>query len=191
MLRTRQVQQGKDSGFTLVELLVVIAIISVLISILLPCMRKVREHARRTVCQNSLHQGLTAAHLYAGDHDGLLPEGNTIDRTAPGYEPSWDSADLLTVINFKTMEALGRYGLTKRHATCETARRYFESIPQLAQPPACHPAAGLSRLRGLDLLGQSGQLDGPEHGQAVYHRPEDHGQAHVEDPRDVLLLQPL
>jgi len=130
----------RASGFTLVELLVVIATVALLISIMLPCLGKVKEHARRTACQNSLHQGLLVANMYAGDHDGFLPEGNTIDRSAPGYNTSWDSSDLLTLINYRTMAALGRYGLTKKHATCETARRYFESSSNWLSPlPATRP----------------------------------------------------
>jgi prepilin-type N-terminal cleavage/methylation domain-containing protein len=140
MLQTPTVPRARGKGFTLLELLVVITMIAVLISIVLPCLRRAKEHARRTACQNSLHQGLVVVNLYVGDHDGLLPEGNTIDRSAPGYDATWDSADLLTLVNYKTMEALGRYGLTKRHATCETARKYFESSPNWLSPlPATRP----------------------------------------------------
>jgi prepilin-type N-terminal cleavage/methylation domain-containing protein/prepilin-type processing-associated H-X9-DG protein len=46
----------KRSAFSLVELLVVIAIIGVLIALLLPAMQAARESARKTSCQNNLHQ---------------------------------------------------------------------------------------------------------------------------------------
>ena len=73
----------QKSGFTLIELLVVISIIALLISILLPCLGIAREHARRTACQNNLHQGLLVVNMYAGDYNGFLPEGNIIDKSAP------------------------------------------------------------------------------------------------------------
>lgn len=127
-------------GFTLIELLVVIAIITILMSVLMPCLRKVREHARRTACQNNLHQGLIVGNLYAGDFNGFLPEGNIVDKSAAGYNADWDKADLLTLVNYKTMMAFGNYGLTKKHATCETARKHFESTDNWLSPlPATRP----------------------------------------------------
>ncbi len=128
------------AGFTLIEVLVVISIIALLISILLPCLGIVKEHARRTACQNNLHEGLLGVNMYAGDYSGFLPEGNIIDRSAPGYDRGWDSADLLTVVNFRAMMALAGYGLSDRLATCETARKHFESTPNWLSPlPAAHP----------------------------------------------------
>jgi len=121
-------------GFTLLELLVVIAIIALLMSIMAPCLRKAKAHARRVGCQNNLHQALVVGYMYAGDADGFLPEGNVIDKSAPGYNKNWDSADPLMLLNYKTMKTFGRYGLTKEHATCETARKYFESTDDWLSP---------------------------------------------------------
>ena len=121
-------------GFTLIELLVVMSIIAVLLAILLPCLHRVKEQARRAICQNNLHQGCTAVFMYAGDFDSYLPEGNVVDKSVPEYNKSWDSADLLTLLNYKTMASLHSYGLTEEHATCETARKHFESTEGWLSP---------------------------------------------------------
>lgn len=114
-------------AFTLIELLVVISVIAVLLALLVPCLRLAKAHARRVACQNNLHQALIVGQMYAGDNDNYLPEGNIVDKSVPGYNSAWDSADLLTLVNYNTMMIFGQYGLTERHATCETARKYFES----------------------------------------------------------------
>jgi prepilin-type N-terminal cleavage/methylation domain-containing protein/prepilin-type processing-associated H-X9-DG protein len=64
---------AKKSAFTLIELLVVIAIIALLLAILLPSLRRVRDQARAAACASNLCQwGLTFA-MYTQDHDGKFP----------------------------------------------------------------------------------------------------------------------
>jgi len=139
MLRIRGLKRAR-AAFTLLELLVVISIIALLMAIMVPCLRKAKEHARRVACQNNLHQVLVVGTMYAGDFDGFLAEGNIIDKSAPGYHRAWDSADLLTLISYKTMMAFDGYGLSEEHATCETARQYFEATDDWLSPlPATRP----------------------------------------------------
>lgn len=54
----------KAGGFTLIELLVVIGIITILISILLPTISRVRESGRRTQCAAQLRQIGLGMHRY-------------------------------------------------------------------------------------------------------------------------------
>ena len=60
-------------GFTLIELLVVIAIMALLMGILFPVLRKVREQGKDVVCRNNLRQIGMAANFYAGDNALYIP----------------------------------------------------------------------------------------------------------------------
>jgi prepilin-type N-terminal cleavage/methylation domain-containing protein len=60
-------------GFTLVELLVVISIIALLISILLPSLKKARDQAKRTVCASRLKSISTALWNYWTENEGRVP----------------------------------------------------------------------------------------------------------------------
>jgi len=56
-------------AFTLIELLVVIAIIALLLSVLMPSLRKAREQARQAVCTSHLHSWGVSFGLYGNDWD--------------------------------------------------------------------------------------------------------------------------
>jgi prepilin-type N-terminal cleavage/methylation domain-containing protein/prepilin-type processing-associated H-X9-DG protein len=56
-------------GFTLIELLVVIAIIALLLSILMPSLSKVKNTAKRVVCQTNQHGLAQAYAAYASEND--------------------------------------------------------------------------------------------------------------------------
>lgn len=63
----------KKRGFTLIELLVVIAIIAILLSILFPALRKVKEMARENICKSHLKSIGLAANMYLDDFERTLP----------------------------------------------------------------------------------------------------------------------
>jgi prepilin-type N-terminal cleavage/methylation domain-containing protein/prepilin-type processing-associated H-X9-DG protein len=69
-------------GFTLIELLVVIAIIGILASLLLPSLARAKDKSKDTICLNNLKQFGPAIHMYAGEHDGLLPDAEQMPSTA-------------------------------------------------------------------------------------------------------------
>ena len=68
LLRTRD-----RGGFTILELLVVVGIIGVLVTILIPTVYRMREHAASAKCQYNLRVLSTAFIAFAADHDGSLP----------------------------------------------------------------------------------------------------------------------
>jgi prepilin-type N-terminal cleavage/methylation domain-containing protein len=68
----------RKRGFTLIELLVVIAIIGLLLSILLPALKKAKEQARAIICRSNLHQWGMIWKLYTDDHDGNFSDGEGV-----------------------------------------------------------------------------------------------------------------
>jgi prepilin-type N-terminal cleavage/methylation domain-containing protein/prepilin-type processing-associated H-X9-DG protein len=77
----------KRAGFTLIELLVVIAIIAVLAALLVPAMKEAMERARTIHCLNNLRQLGVAAHLYAQDHEDVIPA--CWDQVDTWHSPMW------------------------------------------------------------------------------------------------------
>jgi prepilin-type N-terminal cleavage/methylation domain-containing protein len=87
----------RKRGFTLVELLVVIGIIAVLISILMPALRRARNQAQKVDCQSRLRQIMIAVNLYAQVNKGWLagPFGCT-DPPGPSNQFDVDTGWLFT-----------------------------------------------------------------------------------------------
>ncbi len=63
-----RMDRSRRRAFTLVELLVVIATVALLLSILVPALKKARENARRTVCLGHLYGINRAWEIYSSDH---------------------------------------------------------------------------------------------------------------------------
>jgi prepilin-type N-terminal cleavage/methylation domain-containing protein/prepilin-type processing-associated H-X9-DG protein len=70
----RKPGRAAAQAFSLVELLIVIAIIGILMALLIPAVQFARESARRTHCENNLHQ-LSLAFQLHHDSQQHLPTG--------------------------------------------------------------------------------------------------------------------
>ena len=83
----------KRMGFTLIELLVVVAIIALLVSILLPSLKKARDQAKSAACAAQLGQLTRSENTYEAQHNGWIPGS----KYTTGY---WfDEHDCLSVWN--------------------------------------------------------------------------------------------
>ncbi|MFQ6036543.1 MAG: type II secretion system protein [Sedimentisphaerales bacterium] len=80
----------KTRGFTLIELLVVIAIIALLLSILIPSLRKAKEKVRQTACKSNLRNVGIAILMYLDEHGRILPH----TRSSNGF--LWYESDGVT-----------------------------------------------------------------------------------------------
>jgi prepilin-type N-terminal cleavage/methylation domain-containing protein/prepilin-type processing-associated H-X9-DG protein len=73
----------KKKGFTLIELLVVISIIALLLSILMPSLRKAKDLARQVHCLSNVRSLSMAWFMYKDNNDDKLVGG------IPGGEGDW------------------------------------------------------------------------------------------------------
>jgi prepilin-type N-terminal cleavage/methylation domain-containing protein/prepilin-type processing-associated H-X9-DG protein len=97
-----------SKAFTLVELLVVISIIGVLVALLLPAVQKARDAARRTQCNDNLHNIGIAVHNFH-DQKGFLPSS-----TRPVAAPTVRTGSFVFLLPFIDRQDLwDTYDLTK------------------------------------------------------------------------------
>jgi prepilin-type N-terminal cleavage/methylation domain-containing protein len=74
-------------GFTLIELLVVIAIIALLLSVLVPALKRAKDAAKVAVCLSSVKQLTLAWVAYTGDNNGELIYAD--DGDGGNQHPAW------------------------------------------------------------------------------------------------------
>jgi prepilin-type N-terminal cleavage/methylation domain-containing protein/prepilin-type processing-associated H-X9-DG protein len=148
----------KPRGFTLVELLAVITIIGVLVALLLPAVQAAREAARRTSCQNNLHQIGVALHSYLGVHDcfppGYLGDMNTFTSAHWSWStfllPFLEQQALYNVLGVSTQEFGGGVSFASPCAAEQTALNVF--VCPSDNGPALNASKGLfakSNYRGI------------------------------------------
>lgn len=86
----------RSRGITLVELVVAIAIIAVVIAILLPVFRKVRQKAKTVQNKNNQRQIVMSLNYYAQSNDGKYPE--SVAKTG-GENIHWDDPRMLVSVS--------------------------------------------------------------------------------------------
>jgi len=90
-VRSKQTKVGGEKrGFTLIELLVVISIISLLMAILVPSLRKVRQQARAVVAAQNQKEIVSAITIFASDNNERFPESVA---TVGGVDNAWNWSD--------------------------------------------------------------------------------------------------
>ena len=114
-------------AFTLIELLVVIAIIAILMGILMPTLRRVREQARGTACLSNLRQWALIFAMYIDDNNGRFYSGLVNGSTNSVGNGEWWR---------ETMRPLSK---NKKMWLCPSAAKNRSAVSVTAGTPANDP----------------------------------------------------
>jgi prepilin-type N-terminal cleavage/methylation domain-containing protein len=145
-MKTNLDSTSKHKAFTLVELLVVISIIALLMAILMPSLRRVRQQAQTVVGQSNLKQWGIFFSLYASDNNSHLHtgwNGNTSQETAwpaalqPYYWP--DKSSNPGTANINRAPKITLCPTTKKYMYDEIGGRGEGQQPFCAWGPYCSP----------------------------------------------------
>jgi type II secretory pathway pseudopilin PulG len=98
----------RRGGFSLVELLIVCGILVLLVALLLPALRRLREKAIDVVCMSRLKDLASACEMYAAHNDGQfpLPAADGQVTVVPNLLPSRLMNDLRDTVGYPTIGPL-------------------------------------------------------------------------------------
>ena len=173
-------QKNKKKGFTLIELLVVIAIIALLLSILLPALKKVKEQAKAIICKNNGKQQYLAMKMYLTDNNSVFPLSykylvNAVDPatvipgdpTSGSYYPEvanrncqWHNREMNPERNPKMAGALWPYLETLKMSMCPTFAGFATNSTHMNDGVDYHPQYSYSKNNFLGTKFQSGNVLG-------------------------------
>ncbi|MHC4156512.1 MAG: type II secretion system protein [Planctomycetota bacterium] len=88
------IRSSASAGFTVIELLVVVGIISVLMSIMLPVLVKIRRQAISALSVRNQGQAANGVNLFALDCDNKLPE--SVATIGTGDRWNWQEPTMMT-----------------------------------------------------------------------------------------------
>jgi prepilin-type N-terminal cleavage/methylation domain-containing protein/prepilin-type processing-associated H-X9-DG protein len=100
----------RKKAFTLIELLVVIAIIALLLSIVMPALRRAKEKTKEVVCASQIRQQCIALLMYAQANEEKMPK-----MTMAGGEWLWD-------VSYSTTDLIIASGADRKIFHCPSNR---------------------------------------------------------------------
>ena len=154
--------------FTIIELLAVIAIMSILVTLLLPSLKKAHEEAKVSVCASNQSQIYISLVTYSQDNSsympwvkdytggqwttrtgggkvrslGLLVEGNYLKNTEVFYCPGWTHP----VVQYDTKVSSGKYGGWPAPGNSFPSKYTWTSYAYRHYPNTGHPDDGSPSL---------------------------------------------
>lgn len=138
ILALEEVSVRRRRAFTLVELLVVIGIIALLLSILIPAIRKAYDRAIRIKCAANLRQIATACYLYAQDDK----QGVFLYSAGPGGD------DNLTTLYPKYLKHLGVAVCPGTRNRVDQASHLTDNAPNPEDTAGGHSYEARSKISG-------------------------------------------
>ena len=149
----------KKKAFTLIELLVVIAIIALLMSVIVPSLRKAKEAAHNVICRNNLKNYGLAGAMYTDDHDGYFPNawGSIFRSVDPDRFCQWHDQSRNPLYRPELAGSLWSYlGEQDKSHLCSVFDRFARKEHQCSTDIPVEPIFSYSMnayLGGYELVG--------------------------------------